>query len=322
MSKERTDTNKTCTGSAVYRTGDNEFNEYKFKAFFSDDSALIQDIQKTNISLIIGCFAFESNELYVIIAQNTLLNISTIEDKPSIYDLPISSAFGIFTAPIQDLSEPERNNAVFSLKREMYKNITSNQFLISILFAGELVTLPDSKKRENTSLIQNSADTSKISSLKNALNNIQGDIDYNIDTIIVSNDTAKEITPQVQIVGANIKGSNSNKLKCTKNIQETNPNPKRTLRSAKKTKTSILGNKTEETLSQFQNTEINMKPTKATKSNHTSKNIQRTLNVTPKNDEQTINVTSKNDEQTDIIDIDNDQLTDTADSIFELSDAY
>ncbi|CAG8440661.1 735_t:CDS:2 [Scutellospora calospora] len=50
------------------------------------------------------------------------------------------------------------------------------------------------KKRENTSLIQNSADTSKIASLKNTLNNVQGDIDYNIDNIVVLNNIAKEIT--------------------------------------------------------------------------------------------------------------------------------
>ncbi|CAG8607989.1 11792_t:CDS:2, partial [Racocetra persica] len=41
------------------------------------------------------------------------LKIQTLEDYPSMYDLPISPPFGIFTAPVQVPSTPEGDNAAF-----------------------------------------------------------------------------------------------------------------------------------------------------------------------------------------------------------------
>ncbi|CAG8672855.1 23616_t:CDS:2 [Gigaspora rosea] len=49
------------------------------------------------------------------------------------YDLPISPPFGIFTAPVQDPSTPEGDNAAFRLKRESYNGVTSSQVTMSVL---------------------------------------------------------------------------------------------------------------------------------------------------------------------------------------------
>ncbi|CAG8699204.1 9352_t:CDS:2 [Dentiscutata erythropus] len=94
--------NKFTAGVAIYRVGDDKFVEYKFKAFRSEYTTLIEKIYQNNIALIIGRFAFEKEELNITINQYVLLNVSTLGDDTTIYDLPVAPAFGIFTAPIQD----------------------------------------------------------------------------------------------------------------------------------------------------------------------------------------------------------------------------
>ncbi|CAG8823078.1 33095_t:CDS:2, partial [Racocetra persica] len=61
------------------------------------------------------------------------LKIQTLEDYPSMYDLPISLPFDIFTASVQDPSTPEGDNAAFCLKRESYNSVTASQVTMSIL---------------------------------------------------------------------------------------------------------------------------------------------------------------------------------------------
>ena len=56
---------KVRTGTAIYRTGEDEFVEYTFKAFFSDEPSLVEEISKTSVSLVIGRFALENEELCV-----------------------------------------------------------------------------------------------------------------------------------------------------------------------------------------------------------------------------------------------------------------
>jgi len=51
--------------TAVYRTAVDEFIENKFKDFCSNESSLVEDVLKTSISLIIGRFAVENEELHV-----------------------------------------------------------------------------------------------------------------------------------------------------------------------------------------------------------------------------------------------------------------
>ncbi|KAF0374961.1 hypothetical protein F8M41_012824 [Gigaspora margarita] len=111
---------KICSGSAVYRTGTDDFVEYKFKAFRFSDTTLVEEIIKGNITMIT-------------IEQNTSLNIQTMDDFPTMYDLPVSPAFSIFTAPIQDPSTPEGDGAFFQLKREAYNSVTASQVSMPIL---------------------------------------------------------------------------------------------------------------------------------------------------------------------------------------------
>jgi len=56
---------KVRTGTAIYQTEEDKFVEYTFKAFFSDEPSLVKEISKTSVSLVIGHFALENEELCV-----------------------------------------------------------------------------------------------------------------------------------------------------------------------------------------------------------------------------------------------------------------
>lgn len=127
--KDVTTANKFTAGTAVYRAADDEFIEYKFKAFCSEHTPLIEEIWKKNIALIVGRFALENNQyiffvfppIYqVTFNQYVPLNISSLGDEPTIYDLPIAPAFGFFTAPIQDPAITENEQGIFCLKKDVY----------------------------------------------------------------------------------------------------------------------------------------------------------------------------------------------------------
>lgn len=64
--KTVTGSDKICSGNAVYRTGIDEFVEYKFKAFRFSDMTLVEEITKGSLSMIIGRFVFVEGELNVI----------------------------------------------------------------------------------------------------------------------------------------------------------------------------------------------------------------------------------------------------------------
>ncbi|CAG8759915.1 29050_t:CDS:2, partial [Racocetra persica] len=116
---------------AIYRAGEDEFVEYKFKAFHSE---LIEEIWEKAIALIIGRFAIENDKLNITINQYVPLNISALGNKVMIYDLPVALAFGIFTAPVQDPAVTENDQRIFRLKRDVYNGVTGNQSQISILY--------------------------------------------------------------------------------------------------------------------------------------------------------------------------------------------
>ncbi|CAG8453972.1 16780_t:CDS:2 [Cetraspora pellucida] len=131
--KNVTGTTKICNGTAVYKTGSNDFVEYKFKAFRLSETSLVEEITKSSISLVIGRFVFNEKELNVMIEQHTPLNVRTIEDFPTMYDLPVSPAFGVFTAPLQDPVTTNDDNAFFRLKRDSYNGVTSSKITMSVL---------------------------------------------------------------------------------------------------------------------------------------------------------------------------------------------
>ncbi|CAJ0767182.1 3967_t:CDS:2, partial [Entrophospora sp. SA101] len=60
---------RTLSGTATARLDDDEYVDIQYKAF------------------------------NVIVNKSTLLDLKTIEDKPTIYDLPISPLYGVITAP-------------------------------------------------------------------------------------------------------------------------------------------------------------------------------------------------------------------------------
>ncbi|RIB02259.1 hypothetical protein C2G38_2228333 [Gigaspora rosea] len=124
--------NKFIAGIAIYRAGDNEFVEYRFKAFRSEDTSLVGEIWKKQIALVIGQFAIKTDEINITINQYVPLNISSLGDEPSIYDLPIAPAFGVFTAPIQDPIVIKNSQGIFRLKRDVYNGVTTNQSSLSI----------------------------------------------------------------------------------------------------------------------------------------------------------------------------------------------
>ncbi|CAG8801734.1 10900_t:CDS:2, partial [Racocetra fulgida] len=122
--------NKYTTGTAIYRAGEDEFVEYKFKAFRSE---LIEEIWEKTIASIIGRFAIENDELNITVNQYIPLNISALGDELMIYDLPVAPAFGIFTAPVQDPAVTENDQGIFRLKRDVYNGVTGKQSQMSIL---------------------------------------------------------------------------------------------------------------------------------------------------------------------------------------------
>lgn len=69
------------------------------------------------------------------------MNISSLGDEPSIYDLPIVPAFGVFTAPIQDPTVIENDQGIIRLKRDVYNGVTANpryQSSASILYTIDM----------------------------------------------------------------------------------------------------------------------------------------------------------------------------------------
>ncbi|CAG8589040.1 17994_t:CDS:2 [Gigaspora rosea] len=136
--KNVTGSDKICHGSAVYRTGIEEFVEYKFKAFGFSETTLVEEVEKGSISMIIGRFVYitAEKELNVTIEQNTPLHVQTMNEFASIYDLPVSPAFGIFTAAVQDPSTPEGENAG---RHASVAEATEKHPIFSVV--GELVTL-------------------------------------------------------------------------------------------------------------------------------------------------------------------------------------
>ncbi|CAG8564662.1 9193_t:CDS:2, partial [Gigaspora rosea] len=106
--------NKFIAGIAIYRAGDDEF---------------VEEIWKKQIALIIGRFAIENDELNPICPFKYFI----LGDEPSIYDLPIAPAFGVFTAPIQDPTVIKNGQGIFRLKKDVYNGVTTNQSSLSIL---------------------------------------------------------------------------------------------------------------------------------------------------------------------------------------------
>ena len=59
--------NNSCSGIATYRVGEDEFQDFTFKAFYTNDNDnnVIAEIFKSSISLVIGRLSLENKELYV-----------------------------------------------------------------------------------------------------------------------------------------------------------------------------------------------------------------------------------------------------------------
>ncbi|CAJ0747658.1 2651_t:CDS:2 [Entrophospora sp. SA101] len=63
----------------------------------------------------IQCKAFN-----VIVNKSTLLDLKTIEDEPTIYDLPISPLYGVITAPCVTPSKNQNDKHYFTMSRRTY----------------------------------------------------------------------------------------------------------------------------------------------------------------------------------------------------------
>ncbi|CAH1767176.1 1892_t:CDS:2 [Entrophospora sp. SA101] len=90
---------RTLSGTATARLDDDEYVDIQYKAFNVDEANLIDEIQENTIMLFAGKYIFDKSQLFVIVNKSTLLDLKTIEDKPTIYDLPISPLYGVITAP-------------------------------------------------------------------------------------------------------------------------------------------------------------------------------------------------------------------------------
>ncbi|CAG8535268.1 5025_t:CDS:2 [Racocetra fulgida] len=104
------------------------------------------------------------------VAENTPLKLQTLEDYPSMYDLPISPPFGIFTASVQDPSTPEGDNAAFRLKRESYDGVTASQVTMSVLCKynpkGRHANVADATKCQSIISVAGNSKTADSKSIK------------------------------------------------------------------------------------------------------------------------------------------------------------
>ncbi|CAG8449862.1 22519_t:CDS:2 [Gigaspora rosea] len=86
------------------------------------------------------------------VEQNTPLNILTLGNFPTIHDLPVSPAFGVFTGHVQDTSTIESKTAAFRLRRDAYDGVTSLKVTMSILCkyepAGRHQNVSDATQRQ------------------------------------------------------------------------------------------------------------------------------------------------------------------------------
>ena len=67
--------NNSCSGTATYRVGEDVFQDFTFKAFYTNDNDnnVIAEIFKSSISLVIGRLSLENEELYAGFLFSTLL---------------------------------------------------------------------------------------------------------------------------------------------------------------------------------------------------------------------------------------------------------
>ncbi|CAG8786841.1 27379_t:CDS:2, partial [Racocetra persica] len=108
------------------------------------EMTLVEELTQSNISLIVEQFTFNDKDLNVIIEQNTPFNIQMMKDFLIAFNLPISPAFGIFTATVQDPSTTDSEMTYFHLKRDVYdaKNLGSievSNIKKSVCIAAEII---------------------------------------------------------------------------------------------------------------------------------------------------------------------------------------
>lgn len=82
--------------------------------------------------LVIGRFILENSELNVTILQAIKLDLKTIKNEPSVYDLPVTPPFGCYSALCKS-SEINKNKPLhFTLERRGYNSITLNYLTVEI----------------------------------------------------------------------------------------------------------------------------------------------------------------------------------------------
>ncbi|CAG8557974.1 10086_t:CDS:2, partial [Gigaspora rosea] len=124
---------------ATYRHEYDEFVHYKFKVFISvDNQHMINKIERNKIILVIGRFVLENSELNITDLQAINLDLKTIENEPTVYDLPvtppgynpitsnyliieINCAFDTGTARHSSVLSAIENKAIISVCGELYK---------------------------------------------------------------------------------------------------------------------------------------------------------------------------------------------------------
>ncbi|CAJ0844313.1 12579_t:CDS:2 [Entrophospora sp. SA101] len=146
---------RTLSGTATARLDDDEYVDIQYKAFNVDEANLIDEIQENTIMLFAGKYIFDKSQLFVIVNKSTLLDLKTIEDKPTIYDLPISPLYGVITAPCVTPSKNQNNKHYFTMSRRTYDpfkgGYTFHVFMILTMVIT--VVLPMLQKMRNKFLL-------------------------------------------------------------------------------------------------------------------------------------------------------------------------
>lgn len=115
------------TGIATYRCDEDEFVDYNYKAFMSDENQhMIHRIEPNTIMLITGKFVLEKPRLDITVVQAISLNLNMIEELPSIYDLPPCPPFGNYSASCKSSEINKGSTSYFTLERRTYNPLTAN----------------------------------------------------------------------------------------------------------------------------------------------------------------------------------------------------
>lgn len=199
-------------GNAMTRINNEEFFNFRFKGYCNENTNLIDDdIEKHSYGMIVGRYAYDGEEdiNYVVLVQFTTINLYTLNDNPSKFDLPISPPVWNFTGTVKDPFSDDDDNSMFRLNKDIYNGYTKATSNTSVI-----CTL---KKKNKASYIEEAINKKPIVSVCGELLVCDGSI-FNFPNVIEWNYQSNDNTD------AQTDGGEKNKQKKKKRFRKSTKN--------------------------------------------------------------------------------------------------